>query len=660
MKKLIMIALAVSQVFISYSRVADPEKGNGPQDTLRVYYLNEVVVTSSVKETNELKNMPTAVSVISPKQLKDTQIESLPGLSSIIPNFFIPSYGSKVSTPIYIRGIGARLGAQTVSLYVDNVPSFNPSAFDFEFQDIQRIEVLRGAQGTLYGRNAIGGIVNLYTLSPLTFQGTNLSVSGGNYGQFSAKASSYIKLSDRFGISGGGYYKRDDGYFMNSHAGRKVDASENAGGKVKMEWEITPTFKALLFGNYDYLSGGAFPYMHIDSTASSFNEPSSYGRHLFTNGLSLDYAGNGFSIHSTTGFQYLKDDMKMDQDYTSKSVFSIRQQQKQHSLSQEITVKSGTQRNYRWVVGAFGFIDNREINTPVAIKEEGMVAMQGHLDAAMERMGAPLRIVYANDRIDLPGLYTKPSRGAALFHQSTLTDLFGLDGFSATAGLRLDYEHTGIDFSTESDGGDVNLVFDIPNRPMPPMFVEGDTLLKGNYSKEFWKILPKFALKYQLSSGGMVYLSASKGYKTGGYNEQAFSKILQSALAESIMRNAMSGMPGGMPGGTGLGEAVPLEEQLSYDPESSWTYELGGRYEMFERRLSLTYALFYTRVNNIQIIKLEDQGTSGRTVRNAGKSRSRGFELSMRYTPATNFSIYGDYGFADARFTDYEASEEVD
>ena len=660
MKKLIMIALAVSQVFISYSRVADPEKGNGPQDTLRVYYLNEVVVTSSVKETNELKNMPTAVSVISPKQLKDTQIESLPGLSSIIPNFFIPSYGSKVSTPIYIRGIGARLGAQTVSLYVDNVPSFNPSAFDFEFQDIQRIEVLRGAQGTLYGRNAIGGIVNLYTLSPLTFQGTNLSVSGGNYGQFSAKASSYIKLSDRFGISGGGYYKRDDGYFMNSHAGRKVDASENAGGKVKMEWEITPTFKALLFGNYDYLSGGAFPYMHIDSTASSFNEPSSYGRHLFTNGLSLDYAGNGFSIHSTTGFQYLKDDMKMDQDYTSKSVFSIRQQQKQHSLSQEITVKSGTQRNYRWVVGAFGFIDNREINTPVAIKEEGMVAMQGHLDAAMERMGAPLRIVYANDRIDLPGLYTKPSRGAALFHQSTLTDLFGLDGFSATAGLRLDYEHTGIDFSTESDGGDVNLVFDIPNRPMPPMFVEGDTLLKGNYSKEFWKILPKFALKYQLSSGGMVYLSASKGYKTGGYNEQAFSKILQSDLAESIMRNAMSGMPGGMPGGTGLGEAVPLEEQLSYDPESSWTYELGGRYEMFERRLSLTYALFYTRVNNIQIIKLEDQGTSGRTVRNAGKSRSRGFELSMRYTPATNFSIYGDYGFADARFTDYEASEEVD
>jgi len=657
-----MIVLAVSQIFISYSKIIEPEKDDNPQDTLKVYYLNEVVVTSSVKETNELKNMPTAVSVVSPKQLHDTQIESLPGLSSFIPNFFIPSYGSKVSTPIYIRGIGARLGAQTVSMYVDNVPSFNPSAFDFEFQDIQRIEVLRGAQGTLYGRNAIGGIVNLYTLSPLSFQGTNLVVGGGNYGQLSAKASSYIKLADNFGISGGAYYKRDDGYFMNNHTGKKVDASENAGGKVKMEWEVTPSFKALLFGNYDYVSGGAFPYMHKDSTASSFNEPSSYDRHLFTNGLSLDYIGNGYSVHSTTGFQYLKDDMKMDQDYSPKSVFSIRQMQEQHSMSQEITVKSGTRRKYRWVVGAFGFIDHRVIDTPVAIKEEGIAAMQAHLDAFTAN--APLTISYANNRIDLPGVYTKPSRGAALFHQSTLTDIFGLKGLSATAGLRFDYEHTGLDFSTESEGGDVNLVFNIPNRPMPPMFIEGDTLLEGSYSKDFWKILPKFALKYQLSSGGMVYLSASKGYKTGGYNEQAFSKILQGALATSIMGGIAEKMPPNMPmpGGPANGgvDQPTLEEQLSYDPETSWTYELGGRYEMFERKLSLTYALFYTRVNNIQIIKLEDQGTSGRTVKNAGKSKSNGFEVSVKYSPLNNFSLYGDYGFADARFVEYDASEDID
>ena len=145
MKKLFLLISIICNTFFLFSEEIRPDRETDPQDTLKVYYLDEVVVTTSVKETNELKNLPTAVSVVSPKQLKDSQIESLPEMSSFVPNFFIPSYGSKVSTPIYIRGIGARLGSQTVSLYVDNVPSFNPSAFDFEFQDIQRIEVLRGA-----------------------------------------------------------------------------------------------------------------------------------------------------------------------------------------------------------------------------------------------------------------------------------------------------------------------------------------------------------------------------------------------------------------------------------------------------------------------------------------------------------------------------------
>ena len=669
--------LALVAVVINFSAFSEIKKGDivikenivsedvNPQDTIKVYYLDEFVITSSVKETNNLKNMPNAVSVVTPQQLQDTQIESLPDLSSYIPNFFIPRYGSKVSTPIYIRGIGARLGSQTVSMYVDNVPSFNPSAFDFEFQDIQRVEVLRGAQGTLYGRNAIGGIINLYTLSPLSYQGTRVKLSGGNYGQMSAMGSHYSKISDNFGVSAAAYYKRDDGFFMNSYTNQKIDDSENAGARVKFEWQATPNFKALLFSNYDYVTGGAFPYMHIDSTASSFNEPSSYNRHLVTNGLSLDWKRNGYSIHSTTGYQYLKDDMKMDQDYTSKSVFSINQFQEQHSLSQELTFKSATTGRYSWVVGAFGFYDKRTIDTPVAIKEDGMVAMQGHLDVAMQRMGAPLRIVYANDRIDLPGIYTKPSKGFALFHQSTLNNLFDLKGLSATFGIRFDYEHAGIDFSTESDGGDVNLQFQIPNRPMPPMFVEGDTLIEGSFNRDFGQFLPKFALKYEFSPTSVIYLSASKGYKTGGYNEQVFSEVLQNALSASIMKNAMSGMPPGMfPGGTpgaGGAQSVSLEEMLFYEPETSWTYELGGRYELLNNKLSLTYALFYSQVNDIQIIKLTRQGTSGRTVENAGKSESKGFELSLKYSPLRNLSFYGDYGFADARFSNYEfESGEVD
>ncbi|HHU26384.1 MAG TPA: TonB-dependent receptor [Bacteroidales bacterium] len=661
----------------------------GEPDTLQVRALDEVVVSGSVKETNELESLPTAVSVVSPRQLQEGRVESLPALSAFVPNFFIPSYGAKVSTPIYIRGIGARLGPQTVGLYVDNVPSFNSSAFDFEFQDIQRVEVLRGAQGTLYGRNAVGGIVNIYTLSPLTYQGTRLAVGGGSHGQLSVKASHYSRLGDNFGASIAGYYKRDDGYFMNSYTGQKMDGSENAGVRLKLEWQVSTDFKAMLFGNYDRVSGGAFPYMQIDSTAACFNEPSSYDRHLLTGGLSLNYAGNGFSIHSTTGFQYLEDDMWMDQDYSPRPIFSLRQQQEQRSFSQEFTVKSDFQGRYRWVVGLFGFVDNREVDTPVTL-EKGMVeVLQRSLDAMMKRMGAPLRLVYASDRIALPGVYFKPSCGAALFHQSTLEDIFGVEGLSATAGIRLDYERTGLDYRTESNGADVYIQFQ-PPLPMAPILVEGDTLLTGSARKVFWEVLPKFALKYRLSPTTSLYLSASKGYKTGGYNEQVFSEVLQFALAESLMRNVFRQIPSGvispMPnmetklvGGTApatgmpptvgtpsasmkppMGGAIPtVEEQVSFAPESSWTYEIGGRHEVPDRSLSFSGALFYSRVDNLQLTKLVSEGTAGRTITNAGQSESKGLEVSLRYLPYENLSLFVEYGLADARFVKYETRQVI-
>lgn len=667
MKKLFVLTFLACQFFALHATAGIlPEKKVAPKDTIKVYYLDEVVISSSAKETNKLKNLPAAVSVISPKQLRNNQIESLPGLSGVIPNFFIPSYGSKVSTPIYIRGIGARLGAQTVSMYVDNVPSFNPSAFDFEFQDIQRVEVLRGAQGTLYGRNAIGGIVNVYTLSPLTYQGTNVMLSGGNYGQFAVKGATYNKLSDNFGVSVAGYYKKDDGYFLNKFDNKNVDASKNGGGRVKLEWEVSPSFKALLFSNYDYISQGAFPYMHEDSTHVNFNEPSSYDRHLLTNGLSLQYMGKGFSVNSTTGYQFLKDDMKMDQDYTPLSVFSIRQEQKQHSLSQEITVKSENNSRYNWVVGAFGFYDNRTVNTPVSIKKDGMRAMQAHLNRLGANPKIPVSIKYTETQIDLPGVYKKPSSGMALFHQSTLNDIFGVKGLSATAGIRFDYEHTKIDYFTESKGANVEVKPKMAPPTMPGIAVKGDTIMQGMFSKNYWEILPKFALKYQPVETAFVYLSVSKGYKTGGYNEQSFSQILQNSLMESLMRNAMKAMPP-RPGAGGSAPAPninapqtpTLEQQLSYAPEKSWTYELGGRCEMFDRRLAATFAFFYTQVDNIQIIKLLDEGRAGRIVTNAGKSESKGVEFSLRYNPTRNFTLFTEYGFADAKFKNYQTEKKV-
>ena len=371
---------------------------------------------------------------------------------------------------------------------------------------------------------------------------------------------------------------------MNSYTNEKVDNSENAGGKIKLEWQVSPDFKAMLFGNYDYVSGGAFPYMHVDSTKSSFNEPSSYDRHLFTNGLSLDWQRNGYSIHSTTGFQYLKDDMKMDQDYTTNSVFSINQMQEQHSLSQEFTVKSAADRDYRWVVGAFGFYDRRVIDTPVALKEDMIAFMQSHL---------PAFITYDNDQIDLPGVYTKPSKGAALFHQSTFTNLFGLENLSATAGIRLDYEHTGINFSTESIGGDLTMRPPRTNMVIP---VDGDTIIEGLIVRIF-EVVAQVCTAISVLTNITDISVSIKDIRPEDLMSNCFGSITICSCRvfdeENARGNGGNGGPPSTPPSKRITPKPTLKKQLSYDPETSWTYELGGRYEMFNKNFPYIRSFLY-------------------------------------------------------------------
>ena len=143
-------------------------------DTIRMMNVDEVVITSSTKETNDFRTLPSSVSVFTPQQINGRQISALKDLSSFVPNLYIPDYGSRMTSAIYIRGIGARSSGQSIGMYVDDVPYLDKSTFDFELSDIQRIEVLRGPQGTLYGRNAMGGIVKAYTIPPVTFQGKPL------------------------------------------------------------------------------------------------------------------------------------------------------------------------------------------------------------------------------------------------------------------------------------------------------------------------------------------------------------------------------------------------------------------------------------------------------------------------------------------------------
>ena len=192
----------------------------------RIYNLNAITIISNPKWDSKLFEFPGSISYLNTGNLDEMNIRSVKDISTVVPNLFIPDYGSKLISSAYIRGIGSRINSPAVGLYVNNVPYLDKSAFDFELNDIQRIEVLRGPQGTLYGRNAMGGIVNIYTLSPFDYQGTKVTMSMGNYGAAKAKVAQYSKIGENIGISLNGYYDRNDGFFINEYNGTKADKED--------------------------------------------------------------------------------------------------------------------------------------------------------------------------------------------------------------------------------------------------------------------------------------------------------------------------------------------------------------------------------------------------------------------------------------------------
>lgn len=615
-------------------------------DTInRKYELEEVVILSSNKETNDLKTLPTAMSLITPKRINANRINALKDLSTFVPNFYIPDYGSRMTSAVYIRGIGARSSGQTIGMYVDNVPYMDKSTFDFDMMDIQRIEVLRGPQGTLYGRNAMGGLVNVYTKSPLDYQGSTLKLTGGSHGTFKGQYSIYQPLSERLGISAGGFYNRNSGFYTNRYNGRKIDKEENAGGKMRLEYLLSDDWKLNFSTRFDYVEQGAFPYGLYEAESGktapvNYNDEGSYDRKTSTNSLAFSHEGEKMLFTSTTAYQYYKDNMWMDQDYSPEAVFTLNQRQKQHSVNEELSLKSNTKSNYQWSVGAFGFYNSLETEAPVTFQKDGIATILQPVFDKIHQNNPKAPVITIKDETSvIPGMFETPTWGVALFHQSTYNNLF-VDGLSVTLGLRAEYEKARLNYNTTAL---MNMTVKPGNMPFAIPVTATDTLL-GKLDNDFWQVLPRFSVKYAFTPSKFVYFSVSRGYKTGGYNIQMFSDLVQESMMAKYQNTTG--------GGNAETARMSVRETVSFDPESSWNYELGARLGLIERKLNLDASLFCITVNDMQLTKFVPSG-KGRMIVNAGKATSTGVELAVNGEIVNGLSYYANYGFTHAVFDRY-------
>lgn len=624
---------------ISLSAAADDDNA---ADTV---ILVDKVQISAIKQGLVLRSQPVASTILGSRAIERRHVDALKDLSQMIPNFHVPDYGSRMTSSIYVRGLGARIDQPVVGLNVNNVPVLNKNNFDLEIADAERIEVLRGPQSTLYGRNTMGGVVNVYTLSPLTYEGVRLRAEYGSGNTYRLRASSYYKLSPDLGMSVTGYYTRSDGFFENRATGEKCDWEHMGGGRWKAQWRNDRGLRIDNTLSFSVLEQGGYPYAYAGEDIMDkdgqpvirhgeirYNDPCSYNRTTVSDGLTVRYDAEKFSVSSITSYQYSDDEMTLDQDFLPLSYFTLRQALREHNITEDVVFRSRDDRAYRWLFGAFGFYRHGVMQAPVTFKQTGIEELI--FKNANEQMGPIWNEHYATDMQQLPlrSDFRMPVYGGAVYHESN----FVLGRWRLSAGIRLDLEHTALAYHSRTD-----MDYTVSREGGAPV-QKRISIDEGNrIAHTYWEVLPKVSLLYAFDEVRNLYVSISKGYKAGGFNTQMFSDILSEKLKWKM-----------------AGSQYDEPDLMSYKPEYSWNYELGGHFSCMDGAVRGDFALFYIDCRDQQLTVFPEGQSTGRMMTNAGRTRSLGAEVSLQVSPWRSLDLNVAYGYTDARFVRYDNGQQ--
>ncbi|MCQ2118089.1 MAG: TonB-dependent receptor [Bacteroidales bacterium] len=612
---------------------------------------NIVVVAGKVK--SQLRLEPVSSFSKTSLQIENSHIRSIADFAAFAGNLFMPEYGSKMTSSIYIRGIGSRMENPAIGLNIDGMPVLNKNGFDTDLWDIARIDLLRGPQSTLFGRNTIGGVLNINTLSPVNYQGTRIKLGYGSANSYDISASTYQKVSEKVAFSLGGRYGATDGFFRNAFNGNRCD--DGRSGAFRGKFIYTPdrrfTLENIVSFTRDVQGGYAYGLYDpaTETTAqANYNDICSYRRTLVSDMLKLSWNFGSFTFSSATSWQYLRDCMTLDQDFTPKSMFIMEQAQRENVINQEFLFRSVDEENdsFSWIAGLSAFYKYNHMNAPVTFRKDGITGLiLDNINAQIHKVMPMANLVFEDmENLPLVSAFKTPVTSVALFAQ---TEAEIVDNLKIVAGLRLDYEHTSFDYACHNTIGYMMT-------PFQKAFTYVDTDLKDKLKDNYFTPIPKLSLIYGFGAGSNVYASVARGFKAGGYNNQMFSDILQNEMMKNLMGAGMGGMGGGAGKPAGDSEAAyDVEDIITYKPEYSWNYELGLHYNSFSGAFGGNAALYYISCTDQQITVFPDGTTTGRMMTNAGKSRSYGLELDAWYYPVNDLRLSASYAYTNAKFTEY-------
>lgn len=594
--------------------------------------LEEVSVTA-IKNGLGIGSRPVAATIVGAADIRRENIVTVKGAAPQVPNLYIPDYGSRMTSSIYMRGIGARIDQPAVGLNVDNVSFLNKDNYDFDIPDIAKIEVIRGPQSLLYGRNAMAGVVNVHTLSPLQWEGVRASATFAAPFMTRLSAGVYGRLSPSWGMSLSAYFTHSDGEWRNGYNNSRI-GTENAGTlRWKTVWRPSATVLHENTASLQINSQNGYPYEYVGTGKIAYNDTCYYHRVSFSDGLTVKWApSTTFSLSSITGVQYLSDDMTLDNDFLPDSYFTLQQKRHEWAVTQDFLAKGkAAGGRYEWLAGLYGFYRSASVDAPVTFQEDGIGRL---ILGKRNEINPHYPLVWDSSSFPLESHFDSRQRGIALYHKSTLN----LGCWSVAAGVRWEMEHPSLHYRSVCHTSYTTLDATGPGTPTVYSHTPVDIDDAGHLSHTYNELLPSVELSWHPGGGlSSIYASIAKGYKAGGYNTQMFSDVLQQKLM----------------GYMGFSKEYDVDDIISYRPEWSWNYEIGAHLDFPAISLRSDIAAFYIDCHDQQLTIFPDGNTTGRMTANAGRTRSIGVELSMHWTHGKRWRIDASWGFTDARFRSY-------
>ncbi len=595
----------LSAALITLAGVSACQSAFSKDDNNAGFQLEEVMIKARRVEES-LQDSPVAVTAVTGDMLAEKGIQDIAGVADIAPNVsfgFGASSGSDSSAIIFIRGVGqidfTLVTDPGVGLYVDGVYYSRTVASVLDVFDLERVEVLRGPQGTLFGRNSIGGAISLATRNPEEEFGGSLKLTLGDKGRKEVTGRVDIPVSDTFGLTFSGLSRKRDGSVKDA-SGRDLGDDDMQGARLKGLWDVNDDF-SLMFAA-DYVSenegsaaevplvrkaNGAVDVGATDSdftpvTASqgeSVNDQKASG---FT--LVADYALNDiFSIKSISAYREL--DSMFSRSPASATNFSSVDEYTHSQFSEEFQLIGYTE-HVDFVAGLF------------YMEEDGENAAE--IDIGVAPTGWP-RII---------GVNSVENENYAIFAEATwrLTERMRL-----ITGGRYTKEEKMAEFVSETLPGLTRGTLP-SDQPMSALGFSGPQLL--DFSKTTWRSI----LQYDINDYVMGYASASTGFKSGGFQQRY---------------------------------VAPTAEPDSFEPEFVTSYEVGVKAEWETVRLNL--AVFTSDYSDLQISGAPAGQISTQTF-NGGEARIDGIEVELTWVPTPQLLVDFSLGFLDAKYEKIEGN----